>query len=890
MYKFGDKVYREKPTNSKKDEKMTIEQEKGKNKYTVINPKKKTKIPMTKNQNILEVDIGEDLIYRPRTKETQLIYEELLTLIQSYLPDQSQNTLKGALDELLAIIKTENIRESEKVRKKCNDVLGVKEGISSEDFNKFYQMSNNLVDYGATIDDKLNKANEDDIEVPVELDENAEEDEASDYEREGNIDEDEEEDKDKIIKSGNNEEDENEFVEYNEENILEDQEEEHINFINKIDGFWLRRSLEKMVDESVVVETENKILALLSSSDRECENKLVFMLSQSNLDFIKTLLKNKWEIYYCVLRGKAQSEEEQSEIENIMKSHVEGLRVYEKIQKSKILKNKEKEFTRNVLKQAHQLKKKTKENVIISEDEKPNRITDEIVHKINRNIIDLDSLVFSGEHFMSNKKCQLPKGSYVVTKKGYEEVHVPCQKTKELGPDEKIISKNDLKDWMQDAFPTLKEFNRIQSKVLEQALYTDENLLICAPTGAGKTNIALLTILRVVSKFRSNNGFIDFKKFKIVYIAPMKALVKETVGNFNYRLKKFEINVKELSGDVNLSKKEFEETHVIVSTPEKWDIITRKTGEKSFTDLVKLIIIDEIHLLHDLRGPVIESIVARTIRRTEKDEEYEGNNENLKSNNKSVRLVALSATLPNYEDVANFLRVKKKGLFFFDNSYRPVPLEQQYIGINEKKSVKKMLLMNEITYEKVIERAGKHQMIIFVHSRRETGRTAKGIRDMAIEKDQLRFLDKDSPSKEILLSESNVNEITNLDLRDLLPYGIGIHHAGLNRYERSLVEELFSGGHIQLLVSTATLAWGVNLPAHTVIIKGTQVYDPEKGKWVELSHQDILQMIGRAGRIDYDSSGEGIIITSHHELQFYLSLLNQQVLLNFKISFQLKVK
>ena len=153
-----------------------------------------------------------------------------------------------------------------------------------------------------------------------------------------------------------------------------------------------------------------------------------------------------------------------------------------------------------------------------------------------------------------------------------------------------------------------------------------------------------------------------------------------------------------------------------------------------------------------------------------------------------------------------------------------------------------------------------------------------------------KVLDKDSPSKEILLSESNVNEITNLDLRDLLPYGIGIHHAGLNRYERSLVEELFSGGHIQLLVSTATLAWGVNLPAHTVIIKGTQVYDPEKGKWVELSHQDILQMIGRAGRIDYDSSGEGIIITSHHELQFYLSLLNQQVLLNFKISFQLKVK
>jgi pre-mRNA-splicing helicase BRR2 len=50
-----------------------------------------------------------------------------------------------------------------------------------------------------------------------------------------------------------------------------------------------------------------------------------------------------------------------------------------------------------------------------------------------------------------------------------------------------------------------------------------------------------------------------------------------------------------------------------------------------------------------------------------------------------------------------------------------------------------------------------------------------------------------------------------------------------------MVEDLFSDGHLQVLVSTATLAWGVNLPAHSVIIKGTQIYSPDKGKWVELS-------------------------------------------------------
>lgn len=97
------------------------------------------------------------------------------------------------------------------------------------------------------------------------------------------------------------------------------------------------------------------------------------------------------------------------------------------------------------------------------------------------------------------------------------------------------------------------------------------------------------------------------------------------------------------------------------------------------------------------------------------------------------------------------------------------------------------------------------------------------------------------------------------------------------RSDRTLVEDLFSDKHIQVLVSTATLAWGVNLPCHTVIIKGTQIYNPQTGGFQELSPLDILQMIGRAGRYGLDREGEGIIITTHNELQFYLSLLNQQL-------------
>jgi len=187
-----------------------------------------------------------------------------------------------------------------------------------------------------------------------------------------------------------------------------------------------------------------------------------------------------------------------------------------------------------------------------------------------------------------------------------------------------------------------------------------------------------------------------------------------------------------------------------------------------------------------------------------------------------------------------------------------------------------MQLMNEICYEKVMAAAGKHQVLIFVHSRKETAKTAKAIRDTALANDTVsRFLKNESASQEILGTHAEL--VKNNDLKDLLPYGFAIHHAGMARVDRELVEELFADKHIQVLVSTATLAWGVNLPAHTVIIKGTQIYNPEKGAWTELSPLDVMQMLGRAGRPQYDTHGEGIILTGHSELQFYLSLMNQQL-------------
>uniref|UniRef100_A0A8C1DWS1 Activating signal cointegrator 1 complex subunit 3 n=1 Tax=Cyprinus carpio carpio TaxID=630221 RepID=A0A8C1DWS1_CYPCA len=439
---------------------------------------------------------------------------------------------------------------------------------------------------------------------------------------------------------------------------------------------------------------------------------------------------------------------------------------------------------------------------------------------------------------MANKRCQLPDGSFRKQRKGYEEVHVPALKPKAFGDDETLVAIEKLPKYAQAGFEGLKTLNRIQSKLFKTTLETDENLLVCAPTGAGKTNVALMAMLREIGKHINMDGTINVDDFKIIYIAPMRSLVQEMVGSFGKRLASYGITVSELTGDHQLCKEEINATQIIVCTPEKWDIITRKGGERTYTQLVRLIIIDEIHLLHDDRGPVLESLIARTIRNVELTQE-------------DVRLIGLSATLPNYEDVATCLRVDpSKGLFYFDNSFRPVPLEQTYVGITEKKAIKRFQIMNEIVYEKIMEHAGKNQVKL------NTITTIVNIRSG---------------------SEMFIKVAQDKNLKDLLPYGFAIHHAGMTRVDRTLVEDLFADRHIQVLVSTATLAWGVNLPAHTVIIKGTQVYSPEKGRWTELGALDILQMLGRAGRPQYDSKGEGILITSHGELQYYLSLLNQQL-------------
>lgn len=87
--------------------------------------------------------------------------------------------------------------------------------------------------------------------------------------------------------------------------------------------------------------------------------------------------------------------------------------------------------------------------------------------------------------------------------------------------------------------------------------------------------------------------------------------------------------------------------------------------------------------------------------------------------------------------------------------------------------------------------------MVFVHSRKETAKTAKSIRDACLERDTLsKFMREGSASTEILRTESE--QAKNFDLKDLLAYGFAIHHAGMTRLDRTLVEDLFADRHIQV--------------------------------------------------------------------------------------------
>ncbi|KAE8716021.1 RING finger protein [Hibiscus syriacus] len=251
-----------------------------------------------------------------------------------------------------------------------------------------------------------------------------------------------------------------------------------------------------------------------------------------------------------------------------------------------------------------------------------------------------------------------------------------------------------------------------------------------------------------------------------------------------------------------------------------------------------------------------------------------------------------------FSDLADWLGVGELGLFNFKPSVRPVPLEVHIqasfkhpflkfsphrprfpvikstsswhyyaAGVNYDTLVKgypgkyycpRMNSMNKPAYAAICTHSPTKPVLIFVSSRRQTRLTALDIIQYAASDENPRqFLSMPEEDLQMVLSQ-----VTDQNLRHTLQFGIGLHHAGLNDKDRSLV-----------LVCTSTLAWGVNLPAHLVIIKGTEYYDGKTKRYVDFPITDILQMMGRAGRPQYDQHGKAVILVHEPKKSFYKKFL-----------------
>lgn len=386
-------------------------------------------------------------------------------------------------------------------------------------------------------------------------------------------------------------------------------------------------------------------------------------------------------------------------------------------------------------------------------------------------------------------------------------------------------------------FP-FKRFNRMQSRAVPVILGSDNNMVVAAPTASGKTVLAEAAMTRELG--RADKG-------KVLFIAPLRALTSEKESEWKQTLGSLGLKVYVVTGERELSPYEAKASDVIITTPEKWDSATRKylMERYSFVKDVTLLIVDEVHLLDsDSRGGTLEAVISRMRRIKE---------------GKRLRLLALSATMPNIAEVARWIGAEGEDVLMFDGSYRPVQLETAVIPYYPKDNDFLNRYIRLYKAFDLIRKAleGGHQGLIFVASRQDTYQSSEKLCEI-LKKERTYFL---LPQDERRLQEIK-GRVSSQPLKSCIAAGVAFHHAGLSMQDRALVENGFREGVIKVLVSTSTLAWGVNLPARTVVVRDIEIYDPIEGM-KDMSSIDLLQMLGRAGRPGYDTKGNGYVIAPH---------------------------
>ncbi|KAG5724012.1 ATP-dependent DNA helicase MER3 [Termitomyces sp. T112] len=385
---------------------------------------------------------------------------------------------------------------------------------------------------------------------------------------------------------------------------------------------------------------------------------------------------------------------------------------------------------------------------------------------------------------------------------------------------------------------------------------------LLAPTGSGKTVLFELAIIRMLSLPDNTD-----RHMKCVYIAPTKALCSERYRDWTTKFDPLGITCSELTGDtIHFGKGvwgDAKKASIIITTGEKWDSLTRNWNDHhQILSSIRLLLVDEVHILNESRGSTLEVVVSR-----------------MRTRGSSVRFLFVSATVPNIQDIAAWIGSNGQSnipakVFQFGEEFRPCKLTRFVIGVSRPKGQNDFAFSKSLDY-KLFMALQQYSMgkpiMVFCSTRKGVFTTAEQLM-----KD---YLEAENGRKSLPWSHPKRNEHSFHDKRlaDLASVGIGVHHAGLTLDDRKATETLYLNGTLRVIVATSTLAVGVNLPAHMVVIKGVQTFNNNTS--VEYSDLDIMQMLGRAGRPQFDKDGIALIICETELEQKYRTLVQGKTIL-----------
>ena len=384
---------------------------------------------------------------------------------------------------------------------------------------------------------------------------------------------------------------------------------------------------------------------------------------------------------------------------------------------------------------------------------------------------------------------------------------------------------NDIKTIINTAYPYIKEFNPAQKAVIESGYLEDKsNYIISIPTASGKTVLGILPALKTIL----NGG-------KAVYAAPLLSIQNEKVKEF----KAFEehgIKVGKHPSNSDLSVMVFESFDAL--TRFSWNVLRE----------VDTLIIDEFHMIGEYsRGPTLESAITRA-----------------KIINPSLRIIALSATLKNIDEIEQWLDGKT-----VEHDYRPVPLNKEVLDAEMFNTKNKNDVIVKIV-EKAIE--DNSQALSFVSTRRFTESlatyVAKKIDKKTTKEQKHEFKQVADKLLEVPKKKGSLPTTTCLKLAEAAEKGVVFHHAGLFNEQKEIIEDEFRNGNILMITATPSLMYGVNLPSKYVVIRDHTRWTSNGPASIPVF--DYEQMSGRAGRPQYDDVGYSYLVAKTMDEAFDL--------------------